>query len=156
MTISSLWKKFRSRKYRHAFVEAQLKRGVPTQMRAMRLKRGWTQKELAQRCGLEQGTISRIENPDYGQLTFDTVLAVARGFDCAFIGRYVPFSQLRALVENSSEEEDDLAPSFEQEDAALKDGTRLEVARGSRSVAGVDRHGLRQLVPPATSIDKAA
>ena len=43
MTISSLWKKFRSLKYRHAFVEAQLKRGVPTQIRAIRLKRGWTQ-----------------------------------------------------------------------------------------------------------------
>ena len=120
MTISSLWKKFRSRKYRHSFVESQLKRGVPTQIRAMRRNRGWTQKELGEKCGLDQGSISRIENPDYGQLSFETVLAVARGFDCAFIGRYVPFSQLRALVEDSTEEMDDLATSFDEEDAQIE------------------------------------
>jgi len=135
MNISSLWKRFRSRKYRHAFVEAQLKRGVPTQIRTMRLKRCWTQKELAQKCDLEQGTISRIENPDYGQLSFETVLAVARGFDCAFIGRFVPFSQLRTLVEDSPER-DDLVPTFEQEDAEITSYTEFseEAVKGSIAV----------------------
>ncbi|MFI5364276.1 MAG: helix-turn-helix transcriptional regulator [Candidatus Binatia bacterium] len=101
----------------------------------MRLKRGWTQRKLAEECGLEQGTISRIENPDYGQLSFETVLAVARGFDCAFIGRFVPFSQLRALVEDSSEEGNDIASAFEEEDATCGDMQ--------------PRGGLRLLAPPA-------
>jgi transcriptional regulator with XRE-family HTH domain len=92
----------------------------------MRLKRGWTQKKLAQKSGLEQGSISRVENPDYGQLSFETVLAVARGFDCAFVGRFVPFSQLRALVEDTSEETDDLVESFDEEDAALRETSRSD------------------------------
>ena len=63
---------------------------------------------------MEQGTISQIENPDYGQLSFETVLAVGRGLDCAFIGKYVPFSELRKWVEDSAEDAD-LVPSFDEE-----------------------------------------
>jgi hypothetical protein len=37
--------------------------------------------------------ISRAEDTNYGTLSFKTVIAIANGFDVAFVGRFVPFSQ---------------------------------------------------------------
>jgi len=38
--------------------------------------------------------ISRAEDPDYGNLSINTLIRIASGFDCAFIGRFVPFSEI--------------------------------------------------------------
>ncbi|HVA01238.1 MAG TPA: helix-turn-helix domain-containing protein [Terriglobia bacterium] len=117
LTLSKIWNKLRNKKYRKAFVGAELKRGVPFQIRAMRKKLGWSQEKLALASGLTQGVISRAEDPNYGNLTFNTVLDIASGFDVAFIGRFVPFSELAKWVENLSEESVQVA-AFEDEDRA--------------------------------------
>ena len=117
-TLSSrvLWRKLRaSRAYRKAFATAQFKRLVPFQIGALRRGRGWSQQELAEACGLTQGVISRAEDPDYGNLTVNTILKIAEGFDIAFVGRFVPFSNLETLVNTLSNRES--IPTFEQEDA---------------------------------------
>jgi transcriptional regulator with XRE-family HTH domain len=122
LTFSKIWAKLSNKKYRRAFVEAELKRGVPFQIRAMRKKLGWSQEKLAQASGLTQGVISRAEDPNYGNLTFNTVLDIASGFDVAFIGRFVPFSELAKWVENLSEESAQVA-SFEIEDCSYALGS---------------------------------
>jgi transcriptional regulator with XRE-family HTH domain len=100
----SIWKKLeRSKKYREAFVGSQVKRTVPFQVRALRKQRNWSQAELAERAGVTQGVISRAEDPDYGNLTFNSVVRLAAGFDCAFIGRFVPFSELVGWYDSLSE-----------------------------------------------------
>lgn len=102
---SNLWKKLtRSKQYREAFVASQLKRGIPTQIRILRKQRGWTQADLAEASGLTQGAISRAEDPDYGNLTFNNILKIAAGFDIAFVGRFVPFSELARWKSDLSEE----------------------------------------------------
>ncbi len=104
-TLSNLWTKLKqSKKYREAFVAAQLKRGIPTQMRVLRKQQGLTQADLAQQSGLTQGAISRAEDPDYGNLTFNNVLKIAAGFDVAFVGKFVSFSELAKWHDNLSEE----------------------------------------------------
>lgn len=119
MNTISLWRKFaKSKKYRHAFVAAHFKRFLPFQITAMRNKAGWSQEELAEACGLTQGVISRAENPNYGNLTFNTVLRIAAGLDVAFIGEFVPFSELAKRVEKLSEEAAQVA-TFEEEQYAL-------------------------------------
>jgi transcriptional regulator with XRE-family HTH domain len=101
---NSVWRKLeRSKKYREAFVGSQVKRTVPFQIRALRKQRGWSQTELAERAGVTQGVISRAEDPDYGNLTLNTIVRVAAGFDCAFIGRFVPFSELVGWYDSLSE-----------------------------------------------------
>lgn len=103
--LSNMWAKLsRSKKYREAFVAAQLKRGIPAQLRVIRKERGWNQDDLAKASGLTQGAMSRAEDPDYGNLTFNNVLKIAAGLDVAFIGRFVPFSELAHWYTNLSEE----------------------------------------------------
>lgn len=115
-SISRLWTKLRRRKYRQAFVATQLKRGVPLQIQALRKRLRLTQKQLAERAGLKQGTISRCEDPDYGELTFNTVLAIANGLDVAFVGKFVPFSELVKWHENLFEHANEVS-TFGEEDA---------------------------------------
>jgi len=101
--LSKIWEKLRDKPYRDAFVASQLKRGVASQIRVMLKDRRWTQADLAERSGLKQGAISRASDPDYGNLTINTILRIASGFDVAYVGRFVPFSEAAQWYENLSE-----------------------------------------------------
>jgi transcriptional regulator with XRE-family HTH domain len=122
--MAGLWRKLRNKKFRDAFVASQFKRSIPFQIVAMRKKLGWSQGELARAAKLTQGVISRAENPDYGNLTFNTVLRAAAGLDVAVIIEFVPFSRLLQVFENRSEDE---APvTFEQEDEVMSHASERE------------------------------
>jgi transcriptional regulator with XRE-family HTH domain len=101
--LSRIWEKLREKAYRDAFVASQLKRGLPTQIRVMLKDRGWNQSDLAERSGLKQGVISRAADPDYGNLTLNTILKIASGFDVAYVGRFLPFSDLARWYTDLSE-----------------------------------------------------
>ncbi len=103
-----------SKEYREAFVAAFLKRYIPFQIRTIRKKKGMSQPALAQASQITQGVISRAEDPDYGNLTLNTVLRIAAGFDLAFVGKFVRFSELLKVMDQLSEESLDL-PSFLEE-----------------------------------------
>ncbi len=110
--IFNLWAKLtKSKAYRRAYVASYLKRSIPFQIAAIRKAQGWSQSKLAKACGLTQGVISRAEDPNYGNLTFNTILSIAGGFDVAFVGQFVSFSELAKRVESLSEESVDV-PSF--------------------------------------------
>lgn len=112
---SQLWNKLaKSKKYRSAFAKAQFKRLVPFQIRALRKQRGWSQETLAANANLSQGVISRAEDPDYGNLTVNTILSIAEGFDVVLLGKFVPYSEFVRWYESLSEH---LPPihSFEEE-----------------------------------------
>jgi len=118
ITISELWRKLSNRKYRAAFARTQFKRLVPLQIQTLRKQRGWSQEELAEKANLTQGVISRAEDQDYGNLTVNTILSVAEGLDVAFVGRFVPFSELdRWYVKLSKETM--RVPSFDEESEAM-------------------------------------
>ncbi len=104
-TFKTLWGKFSKNKaYREEFVAAQVKRGIPFQIRALIKHQGITQEVLAQRAGLKQGVVSRAANPEYGNLTLNTLIRIAAGFDVAFVGKFVPFSELGRWFTQLSEE----------------------------------------------------
>lgn len=113
-THSDLWQKLRNKEYRENFAALQLKRGVPFQIRALLKDRGWTQQQLAKQAGLTQGVVSRAQDPDYGNLTINTIARVAAGFDVAFVGRFVSFSELVDWFETLSEESGNIE-DFEKE-----------------------------------------
>lgn len=78
--------------YRAAYVGEHVRRGIATQIRAMRDQRGWNQGKLSAELGKPQSVVSRLEDPSYGKVTVQTLLEVAATFDVALQIRFVPFS----------------------------------------------------------------
>ena len=116
--LSNLWQKLNcSKRYRESFPAAVVKRMLPLQIRVLRKQRGWSQAQLAQESKLTQGVISRAEDPDYGNLTVNTLVRIGAGFDCAFVGRFVPFSELAKWYVDTSDEKMLEVPSFADDHA---------------------------------------
>ena len=92
-TSSRLWRELGDKAYREQIVTEQAKRAIPFQIRALLASRGYSQKVLAERAGLHQGAVSRAADLDYGNLTLNTIVRLAAGFDVAFVGEFVPFSR---------------------------------------------------------------
>ncbi|MBV9759818.1 MAG: helix-turn-helix transcriptional regulator [Acidobacteriaceae bacterium] len=114
--LSNIWEKLsRSKSYRESFVGAFVKRMVPLQIRTLRKERGWSQAELAKEAKLTQGVISRAEDPNYGNLTVNTLVRIAAGFDCAYVGEFVPFSELASRYSNLEHEDSLRVPSFKDD-----------------------------------------
>jgi transcriptional regulator with XRE-family HTH domain len=114
-TFSEGWSKLaKSKKYREAFVFSLFKRMVPFQIQSLRKQRHWSQMLLARNSNLTQGVISRAEDPDYGNLTIKTICRIAAGFDVAFIGKFVPFSELNKWYVDVTEKSVQI-PSFNDE-----------------------------------------
>jgi transcriptional regulator with XRE-family HTH domain len=97
------WRTLREKRYREAFVASQIKQAIPYQIRALMKAQGLTQAQLAERSGLSQGVISRAASPMYGNLSLNTVVRVAAGFDVAFVGRFVPFSEMTRWLDRLGE-----------------------------------------------------
>ena len=133
--FSQLWKKLaKSKKYREEFVAAQVKRGIPFQIRTLLKRAGISQEELANRAGLTQGVVSRAANPDYGNLTLNTIVRIAAGFDVAFVGKFVPFSELSKWFTELSE--DTTVKTFEEENQEVREPTPIELAKQRARITG--------------------
>lgn len=132
-TLKELWRKLAgSKKYREEFVAAQVKRGIPFQIRAMMKQRGWSQDDLALHADIKQGVVSRAANPNYGNLTLNTIIRIAAGFDVAFVGRFVPFSELSRWFSGLSEEAQ--VPTFHEENAVF--ASQLEADLAAQNAPG--------------------
>jgi transcriptional regulator with XRE-family HTH domain len=131
MNTFDIWNKLsKSKKYREEYVAALLKRSVPFQIRTLLKKRGFSQQELAEKSELTQGVISRAQDSNYGNLTFNTVVRIAAGFDCAFIGKFVPFSEL-AKWDKTLSEDSIVVPEFSQDLGFVEDAMPTKLAHGA-------------------------
>lgn len=82
------------KEYRDSFVVAHVYDTISAQIRNLRQAHGWTQTELATRCGMKQSRISALEDPDRQNVETKTLMKVASAFDVALSVRFVPFSEL--------------------------------------------------------------
>jgi transcriptional regulator with XRE-family HTH domain len=135
-TFEKLWPKFkRGKRYREAFVAQHAKQEIGFQIRALLKQYNLTQAVLAKRAGLTQGVVSRAADPSYGNLTINTLVRIAAGFDVAFVGRFVPFGELPKWFDRL-EIEPFAVPSFDEEDAA-RDEQEREHAQLSAAIEAV-------------------
>lgn len=101
--------------YRDAFVDAHTRRAFAFQLRATRERRGWSEARVAERVGLSERTITRLEDPNSGRVPLPTLLKLAAALDIALIVRFGPFSEL-VDWEVGLTPERLAAPSFEEDE----------------------------------------
>jgi transcriptional regulator with XRE-family HTH domain len=85
-------------------VAEHVRTGISYQIRALRAQRGWSQKKLAEEIGKPQSVVSRLEDPDYGKLSVQTLLEVASAFDVALLIQYVNFPEFLKRTRDVSQE----------------------------------------------------
>lgn len=110
--------KWRDKEYREGYLEAAIEQGIAWQIRAIRKARGLTQAQIAERLGTQQSAVSRLEDPDYGGHSIDTLVKLAHVFDCALSLKFIPYSQLAIESEDLSEATM-VAKSFTEEQKEL-------------------------------------
>lgn len=109
---------FDEKEYRAAFVAENLRTGIAFQIRALRNKERWSQAQLGEKAGKAQNVISRLEDPDYGKFTVNTLIDIASAFDVGLSVRFVAFSDLIEQTNDLSPEA--LAVSSYEEEARLR------------------------------------
>ncbi len=87
-----LLERLQRKAYRHAYLAEHVRRGIAYQIRALRDQRKWKQGTFAKMLSKPQSVASRLEDPDYGKVTIQTLLEVANVFDVALEVRFVRYS----------------------------------------------------------------
>lgn len=148
---NKLLDKLRNKEFRGAYVSAHVRAGVAHQIRALRNERNWSQEELGNRSGKPQSVISRLEDPDYGKLSVQTLLDLASAFDVALMVGFVAFSEMLEKIQDVSPER--LAvPNFSS-DVFERTRTKYRdvVASGGTGVIGTIFYALEDpLTHPST------
>jgi len=113
-TAEHLLDDFRGRReYRAEFVVAHAKHLLPIQVQELIRQENLTQSELAKRAALAQSTVSRAADIEYGDLSINTCVRLAAGFDVDFICGFVPFSEFLAWIDRTEGER--RIPTFSEE-----------------------------------------
>ena len=113
--LRALINRLKSKEFRDAFVKAHLTQGLAYQIRDLRVQRGWTQKELAEKLGLKgQSAVARMEDPSYGKLSLATLIKLSGIFDVALSVRFQSYGKFLMEREDLSQKALQ-AESFENE-----------------------------------------
>jgi transcriptional regulator with XRE-family HTH domain len=138
-----------SREDRESYIRAKLNHLLPSQIRALRLRRDWTQIQLGKHADMKQARISAVEKPGAVAFTLDTLIGLASAFKVGLQVKFVPLSQMLDWEKEFSQDrfnakaiEEDLAlktdePAEEKQMAAgTEDDPANEMAGGWDSFAG--------------------
>lgn len=108
-----------NRAARDAYVRAEVTTALAQQIRALRVQRGWSQKDLALHLNTTQAVVSRFEDPSYGRLSLSTLFDLSRAFDT---GLNVCFESLVTMLQRTfhPSAEHRKVPSFDEESEGVR------------------------------------
>lgn len=90
---------------RASYIRAKLNVLIPSQIRALRLKRdNMTQKQLAELADMAQPRISKMERPGEEAFNIDTLIRLAAAFKVGLKVEFVPFSEMLAWENGYSQD----------------------------------------------------
>jgi transcriptional regulator with XRE-family HTH domain len=92
----------KSKAYRDSYLSTHVRAGIAYQIRALRDSLGLSQQEFAKRLGTTQSIVSRLENPEHGKLTINTLIEVATALDIALLIRFCSYPDFLTAVANVS------------------------------------------------------
>ena len=152
---------FDDKEFRDAFVDEFIRNGIAFQIRALRHRENWSQKELGDKTGKPQNVISRLEDPSYGSFTIKTLLEMASAFDVALQVRFVPFSELEKSSRRLTPADlavarfsDEKSASTAEHGGTLAHETRLVGANTEMPTVQSDTADVNALVIAARSEDR--
>lgn len=82
------------KEFRDAFALEYVKNSIPSQLRALRKERDWTQADLGKEAKKPRNVITRLENPNNNIPNLLTMYEVAVGCEAALLVKVIPFSEL--------------------------------------------------------------
>ncbi|SIO49398.1 Helix-turn-helix [Bradyrhizobium erythrophlei] len=90
--------------FRHEYMMDQVRSFIAFQIRALREQPGrrWSQGDLAKKSGKTQSVISRMEDPDYGKLSLQSLLEIAIAYDLPLLVQFVEWDDWLARMSNLS------------------------------------------------------
>ena len=103
-------KLIRERDFRASYIWAKLDVLVPSQLRALRLRKGLTQPALATEAGMLQSRISAMETPGKTNFNLETLVRMAATFRVGLIVKFVPFSEMLRWDNCHSQDTFDVVP----------------------------------------------
>jgi transcriptional regulator with XRE-family HTH domain len=74
---------FLDKEYRDSYIDGLVKGRIALQIKALREKAGLSQKEFGSRIGKLQSVVSRLEDTEYGSVSINTLLDIAKALDVA-------------------------------------------------------------------------
>lgn len=83
--------KFDRKAYRDGYLRSKIRGMIAFQIQALREKTGLNQTDFAKKVGKTQSVISRIEDPEYGRVTIQTLLDIACALDVALIVKFASY-----------------------------------------------------------------
>jgi transcriptional regulator with XRE-family HTH domain len=72
---------FPDKDYRHTYANGLVDSKLATQLKVLREQRGWTQAQLAEKCGMQQARISVLEDVNYSSWSISTLRRIGKAFD---------------------------------------------------------------------------
>ncbi|MGH9793402.1 MAG: helix-turn-helix domain-containing protein [Candidatus Acidiferrales bacterium] len=120
---SALISKLKSnKKFREAYIRAKASVNIPSQLRALRLRREMTQKELASTAEMAQPRISAMERPGVAQFNLDTLVRLAAAFNVALIVKFASFGEMLKWENEFSQDDFNVTPIEKDIEFATTDG----------------------------------
>jgi transcriptional regulator with XRE-family HTH domain len=92
---AELLEPFTDKDYRDAYLDGYVKGSIAIQIRALREKLGLSQVAFAKKIGMTQSVVSRLEDSEYGSVTVNTLLKVAKENN---VGLHVRFTDYLTVI----------------------------------------------------------